>query len=188
MQLHVVNPQDRLPSIFPLEFWVEYIPQKDGSVKEQERVKWTRKGQMGAVTEEAVFRLQKDNGAIWQALKPYYDHWKQGKEAPIDGTPLAAWPGATPQLVKALEGFHIRSVDDLAGLDDGAMAKVQVPGIRGFREKARAYRDACNATAPIAGELDGLRNENANLKRELEELRGLVQSISDDKRRRKTSD
>lgn len=183
MQLHTVNPADRAPSIIPLDFYVDY-KEAGGKLIEVERVRWTRKGTMGAETSEAVHRLQRDNGPIWQALRPYYDHWKQGKEAPVDGVPLAAWPGATPQLVKALEPFHIRSVEDLAELEDGALSKVPVPGIRSLRDKAKAYVAASSTTAPVARELETLRGENDTLKRELDELKALVASIAEDKPRR----
>jgi hypothetical protein len=178
MQLHTVNPDDRLPSIFALEIWVDYKPQPDGSYVEEERIKWVRKGANGAETSEAVKRLQKDNGPIWQALKPAYDAWKQGKSAPVNGVPLEAWPGATKQMVKVLESFHVRTVEDLAGLDDGAMARVQVPGIRSIRQNARAFIEAQKSTSHIAGKLSELESERDNLRREVDELKDLVKSLA----------
>lgn len=169
---------DRLPNIVPLDFYVEYKPQPDGSMKEEERVKWVRRGSIGAETSEAVHRLKRDNGPIWQALKPYYEHWKDGKEKPIDGTPLIAWPGATQQLVKALEPYHIRSVEDLANLTDGTMDKVPVPGIRAFRNQAKAFVEAQQTTAHVARDMAAKNEQIANLSRELAEMKELVASIA----------
>jgi hypothetical protein len=180
------DPNDRLPSIVPLSFWKEYDPQPDGTVKEIVKVEWIRKGQQNATTVEKITRLSRkdingNDNPIWEVLKPYYERWQSGQADPIDGTPLAAWPGASPQLVKALEPYHIRSVEDLADLTDGAMVKIPLPGIRGFRDNARAYVAAASTTAPVAGELAALREHNANLTREVEELKDLVKSLAADK-------
>lgn len=181
-----MSETDRLPSIVPLNFWIEYEPQPDGSLKEVEFVRWSRRGTQNATTEEKIVRLSKNdlNGnvnPIWQTLKPFYESWKSGKEAPIDGTPLAAWPGATPQLVKALEPYHIRSVQDLADLTDSTMARIFLPGVRGFRENAKAYVAAISTTAPIAGEIASLREQNASYENRINELEELVRSLAADK-------
>lgn len=181
-----MSETDRLPSIVPLNFWKEYEPQPDGSIKEIEMVEWVRKGTQNATTIEKITRMSKKdiNGNVnpnWIAIKPFYDGWKSGQEAPVNGTPLAAWPGATPQLVKALEPYHIRSVEDLADLTDGTMARVPLPGIRGIRENAKAYVAALSTTAPIAGEVATLREQNANYESRINELEALVRSLAADK-------
>jgi hypothetical protein len=178
-----MSETDRVPSIYPLSFFIEYDPQPDGSVKEVEKVEWARKGTTNTTTVEKITRLSKQNkdgstNDVWLMLKPYYDRWKEGKEAPIDGTPLAAWPGASPQLVKAMEPFHIRSIEDLANLTDGTMARVNIPGIRGFRDNAKAYIAAASTTAPVAGELAALREQRANDERRISELEDLVKSLA----------
>lgn len=165
---------DRVPAIVPLSFWKDYDPQPDGSVKEFEWVEWARRGSRNATTREKISRLQKDGGPVWQALEPYYEHWKKGQDAPIEGTPLAAWPGATPALVKALEPYHIRSVEQLAELSDGDMARIPVPGMRGFRDNARAFGEARQATSVVAAQIAQKDREINDLRRELDELRELV--------------
>lgn len=176
--LQVQDPNDRLPAIIPLDFWEDYKPQPDGSQKAEERVKWTRRGAQGAETSEAIHRLKRDNGPIWQALKPYYDAWKAGKEAPVNGTPLAAWPGATPHLVKALIPFHIKSVEDLAALEEGTMARCGVPSIRKMKANAQAFIDAQKNTAAVAGEVAQLRELALSQAAEIEELKAMVQQLT----------
>jgi hypothetical protein len=174
---------DRRPQIIPLDFRVEYAPQADGTMKEIEVVEFTRKGSQGATTPMRIEHLQRTRPGsppdpVWLALKPYYENWKAGKAAPIDGTPLAAWPGATPQLVKALEPFHIRSVEDLANLTDGSMDKVPVPGIRGFRSQAKSFVEAQRTTAVVAADLAAKDAEISDLKREMGELKELVAALA----------
>jgi hypothetical protein len=175
---------DRRPQIIPLDFRIEYAPQPDGTMKEIEVVEFTRKGSQGATTPMRIDHLTRTKAGsapdpIWLAIKPYYDNWKAGKAAPIDGTPLAAWPGATQQLVKALEPFHIRSVEDLANLTDGNMDKVPVPGIRGFRTQAKAFVEAQRTTAVVAADLAAKDEKIADLTRELGELKELVASLAE---------
>lgn len=182
----MLDPNARVPAIVPLNFWIEYEPQPDGTMKEIEKVEWSRKGTQNTTTVEKISRLSKPglDGAvtpIWEALKPYHERWKAGQEAPVNGTPLAAWPGATPHLVKALEPYHIRSVEDLADLTDGTMARIPLPGIRGFRENAKAFLSAQSTTAPVAGEIAALREQNENQSREIAELTELVKSLAAEK-------
>jgi hypothetical protein len=179
---------DRAPAIVALEIWEEYKPQADGSMKTEERIKWVRRGAIGAETSESVHRLKRDNSPIWQALEPAYDAWKKGKTAPIDGTPLAAWPGATPQLVKALEPYHIRSIEDLANIEDGVMARTGVPGMRAFKANAMAYIDAQKTTSVVAGEISVLRGEKEAMQAEIAELKELVQSLAAEQGVRVTDD
>lgn len=187
---------DRRPAIIPLDFRVEYAPQPDGSIKEIEIVEYTRKGSQGATTPMRISHLQRNqNDPVWLALKPYYENWKAGKSAPIEGTPLAAWPGATSQLVKALEPFHIRSVEDLANLTDGNMDRVPIPGIRGFRNQAKAFNEARKTTHIVAAELESRDAQIAEQNREIAELKELVTSlaakqgvtVTDDKKRKKVA-
>lgn len=171
---------ERVPSIVPLEFRIEYLPQTDGTIKEVEIVEYTRKGSQGATTPARIEHLQRGGGQdpVWLVLKPYYDNWKAGKTAPIDGTPLAAWPGATPQLVKALEPYHMRSVEDLANLTDATLDKVPVPSLRAFRIQAKAYVDAQKTTAVVARDLAAKDTKIAEQDREIAELKELVQAIA----------
>ena len=170
---------DRAPAIVPLSFWKDYDPQPDGTMRENVWVEWTRKGTRNATTKEKIARLKKDAGPIWQALVPYYEHWKKGQDAPIDGTPLAVWPGATQALVKALEPYHMCSVEDLAKLSDGEMARVQVPGMRAFRDNARAFIEAQQTTAVVAGQMAEKDRQIEFLTTELAEIKALLASMSD---------
>lgn len=171
--------EDRRPAIIPLEFRVDYLPQPDGSMKEIEIVEYTRKGSQGATTPARISHLQRGGqDPVWLAIKPYYESWKAGKDAPVDGTPLGAWPGATKQLVKALENFNIRSVEDLANLTDGNMDRVPVPGIRGFRTQAKAFVEAQKTTHVVAAQLVERDKQIADQAREIVELKELVQTLA----------
>ena len=174
----------RLPFIAPEEFYVDYEPQPDGSQKAVEWVRWVKKGmQTPATCVEKCSRLFKPskNGQFTPeatVLKPYYDNWKAGQAAPVSGTPLAAWPGATPALVKALTPCNIRSIEDLAEMEDSAIQRLAVPGLRDKQKQARAYLEAQKVTAGVSGELTELRERNEALTRELSEMRELIERFA----------
>ena len=167
----------RRPFIVVQEFRIDYKPQADGSQKPIEMVEWRKRGvQNASTTVEYVARAMKDP-EIWPVIEPYYKNWKRGEEAPIIGTPLAAWPGATPSLVKALGAVEIRSVEDLARLEDSAIMKLSIPNLRDKQKQARSYLEAQVSTAAVA-------NENAKLKETVEvqagqiaELRAAVEAL-----------
>lgn len=185
--MQVQDPNDRLPAIIPLEFRVEYQPQPDGSMRELEIVEYTRRGSQGATTPARIEHLQRvregKQDPVWMAIKPYYDNWKAGKDAPVNGTPLAAWPGATPQLVKALLPFHIKSVEDLAAIEEGTLNRCGVPGIRGMKTNAQAFIEAQKNTAAVAGEVAQLRELALSQASEIEELKALVKSLTPEEKR-----
>ena len=158
-----------IAAIHPVEFWTDYTPGANGP-EPHDWVRWVKKGVTnGATTEDKVSRVQKHDPAIWAVLQPYYEAWKRGQDAPVTGIPLDAAPFATREMCKVLAGVHIRSVEDLANAEDAALSKLNIPGVRALREKARAYLDAQANVAGVAAELAQLRDMVAHLQRERDE-------------------
>lgn len=172
--------QDRLPFIAVQEFRTEYKTLPDGKVEPYDMVAWVKKGtQNPAVTEEKVARLQKyPDNPIWQVVRPLYERWKAGQTSPIDGTPLAAWPGATPQLVKALEPANIRSVEDLARMEDSAIMRIALPGLREKQKHARSFLEAQVATSGVASENVKLKETADAQAKRIAELEEAVQALA----------
>ncbi len=177
----VAENEGRLPFIAPEEFWTDYELQSDGTQKAVEMVRWVKKGmQTPATVVEKVSRMSKtgpqgQHSPEWTVLKPYYDNWKKGEAAPVNGTPLAAWPGATPQLVKALTPANIRSVEDLAEMEDSAIQRLAIPGLRDKQKQARAFLEAAKTTAVVSGEVVKLRDALESRDREIAELKDLIE-------------
>lgn len=72
-----------------------------------------------------------------------YQAWKNGQDQDaISGTLLKEWPGGpSASQIKNLEFFHVRTVEQLAGLSDGNL-QVMGPGHLDLRKRAQAYLDA----------------------------------------------
>jgi hypothetical protein len=97
-----------------------------------------------------------------------YKAFREGKELPVDGTPLANWPNSalTRSRVEELAYFNIRTVEHLAAVTDTHLANLGMGG-RELREAARKFLEVSKTgTAP----LERLVNENFRLKDENERL------------------
>lgn len=164
--------------IFPLKFWTEYEDGEGEELRPVDWVQWVKKGaQNGATTEDKVARVQKDPGK-WDVLDPYYKAWKSKTDAPINGYPLDAWPGASKEQIRVLQERHVLSVEDLVNSSDADLTKLGLPGIRMLQSKARAFLEARVSTAPIAAEVAQLRQENAEIREELEAAMALLKEAS----------
>lgn len=90
----------------------------------------------------------------------------------IVGTLLSQWPPVTKSQVKEAEYFGIRTVEQLAAVNDAALQKIGM-GWRELRTKAIAYLDAAQGNAAQsaqAAENERLRNEIESLKASFEAM------------------
>lgn len=113
--------------------------------------------------------------ARWSVIGPAYEAWLAGNEIPQNGTPLAAWPGASKEQVKGFRMHGIGTVEEVAALTDSQIAKIQLPNVRETREQARRFLDSTDANRAaeqlrmadekIAALEDRLRDIEANAAR-----------------------
>jgi hypothetical protein len=109
----------------------------------------------------------------WQAFE-------NRREQPLEGTPLAEWPGLTRSQCDELAHFGVKTVEALAGMPDSVAQKFM--GIQSLKRKAQDYIDAAKSSAPF----DQLREENVMLKNELAALKDQFQQMLEDKPKRRT--
>lgn len=69
-----------------------------------------------------------------------YKAFKEGQEAPVNGTPLEEWPVLTRSQVLTLKSLEFRSVEDIAGMNEYAIQRIGM-GARQLKMKAMAYLD-----------------------------------------------
>lgn len=84
---------------------------------------------------------------IWAAVEPAYRAWKEGRELPLNGTPLAAWPGITPETAEVFRLAGVRTVEAVRDMSEGLRAKVRLPNVRELQELAKLYLENTGATA-----------------------------------------
>lgn len=174
MDIQIPDGRDQAP-IVPLKFWTDYESDGAGGFREIDFVRWTRKGSNGATTEDKISRVRKD-GMLWPPIERYYDHWKKGQDAPVNGTALEAWAGITREQIGVLKQLHLTSVEDFASATDAVLVRLNLPGIRGLQQKAKAF--LANRGDAAAADAIAKRDERiAFLEAQIEELIGMVQKL-----------
>lgn len=86
-------------------------------------------------------------------VRPAYEAWKSGEEMPVDGTPIGAWPGITPDQAAGLKAAGLRSVEEMANATDTLISKIPLPNVRGLKTLAQAFlasRDQSKVAADLA--------------------------------------
>jgi hypothetical protein len=94
-----------------------------------------------------------------------YEAFKAGTEAPLEGTPLADWPQIGRARVEELAYFHIRTVEQLAAVNDAQLQQLGM-GARGEREKAKVFLEvAARGTAPLSRLVERVEKAEADVAR-----------------------
>lgn len=144
------------PILAVQKFWTEYKQDKKNPDKmiAIDMVAYGPIGQLDrTINIEKVSRLSKimplqgneQNPAVamaharWDSIRPRYEAWKTGNELPMQGTPLAAWNGVTPEQADILKASNIRTVEEVAELNDATRARIPLPGLQELIGSAKRY-------------------------------------------------
>ena len=170
-----------------LRFWTEYRL-KEGTHVPRDMVEFCSVGMADKATTVAsvasLSRLrpiadpQNDIAAvqahmIWDAIRPSYEAWKSGQEAPENGTPLGAWPAIDPLQANVLRTNGIRSVEDVAALTDSMLSKIPLPNARYLQEQAKGFLSARDK-ASVVQALQDKDLQIAELRSQVDELVSLI--------------
>jgi len=147
--------------------WVTYAPAHSPmGANTTERIRHLRPTQEiieGENAEKTRFML-----ARWSAIEPAYEAWRKGHELPINGTPLAHWPGVSAAMAAELRKYNILTVENVRDLAETQLERIRLPNMRELRNSAKAFLD--NMRNAEAAEREVERdNEVANLRLLLEE-------------------
>lgn len=147
--------------------WVTYAPAHSpmgaNTTERIRHLKPTQEIVEGENAEKTRFML-----ARWSAIEPHYEAWKKGHELPVNGTPLAHWPGVSAAMADELRKYSVLTVENVRDLGETQLERIRLPGMRELRSSARAFLD--NMRSAEAAEREVERdNEVANLKALLEE-------------------
>lgn len=121
--------------------WVRYSPTHDPKAVTEEMVKVLRPPE-NPDDDDARPNTQLKAGymaALWRQVEPAYKAWKEGNEIPLDGTPLAAWAGVTPEQIKVLHASGVRTVQAVSGMTESQMNRIMLPNIRNLKQTAIEY-------------------------------------------------
>ena len=121
------------------------------------------------------------------AFKEVYKEWCEGREAPVNGTPITDWPPVSPSQVKTLLSLHVRTVEDLAAANEEVLSRIGMGG-RALKQRAVDWLTSASSTGVASGEITALKAQNENLQArneqletQLKELAAKVDSLTGDK-------
>lgn len=93
-----------------------------------------------------------------------YDAWKLGLELPLEGIPIKGWAVMSPAQQANVIGANIRTVEDLAQINDEAIRRIGMGGLE-LRDKAIAWLKSAKATGFSAQEIATLQSKARSLEK-----------------------
>lgn len=145
--------------------------------KVTERVKRILSVQANGDSDNPSVKMAKDRADI---ISERYEAWKEGREIPANGTPLAAWNLLQPEDAEILRTHRIYTVEDVASLTDTLLQRIAIPNGRSMVEQAKLYLKAAD-TNRASAEMAKMAAELAALRSELTEAKSaLIQTAVDE--------
>jgi len=105
-----------------------------------------------------------------------YKDWKEGREIPLDGTPILGWQAISTKQQDLIISANIRTVEDLANANDTAIYAIGMGG-RALVEKAKAWLETANDTGKVAEQLQALRTKNEALESQNKNLQAKITEL-----------
>ena len=187
-----------------LKFWTTYTPDghdADGNAKMRavDLVAYAPIGKANMqLCIEAVARLAKvipieqgnENIAVllankrWDVIKLHYDAWKLGNEVPTTGTPLAAWPGVTPEQVQVLKTMGIRTVEEIRDASEGIISRFPFPNARELQRSAGLFLTSFDRDK-TSKDMARLEAASAEKDAQLEEMRQMILELQNSRQGKK---
>jgi len=106
--------------------------------------------------------------ARWAVIGPKYEAWKRNEEVPLDGTPLAAWAGVSPEQAAHLRAMGIQTVEGVRNMSESAFSRLPFPNARQLPNLARDFLSSKGEAAKDA-ELAAMRERMAVMEEMLAE-------------------
>lgn len=111
------------------------------------------------------------------AFKEVYKEWCEGREAPVDGTPITDWPPVSPSQVKTLLSLQVRTVEDLAAANEEVLGRIGMGG-RALKQRAIDWLTSSESAGKASGELSALKAANENLQARNEQLETQLKELA----------
>lgn len=125
-------------------------------------------------TNNIIERAADDNDK--QRFPRAWARFEASEAEAVEGTPLEQWPQITRSLLKECKYFEIHTVEALAGINDGHIAKMGM-GFGDLRTKAKAWLQAAEGTATVTAQAA----ENEKLKQMLADLQAQINDLGEKK-------
>lgn len=149
--------------------WVEIAP--SGEAFDRTKT-WHRIKDIKPVDTRDEVRLNSMNYKIavarWEQIRPKYEAWKRNEDIPLDGLPLAAWAGVSPEQAAHLRGMGLLTVESVRDMSESAISRLPFPNARQLPKLAGAFLSSRGEAAKDA-ELAEMRERMAIMEEMLAE-------------------
>lgn len=113
----------------------------------------------------------------YNGFKEAYKEWCEGREIPVNGTPISDWPPLSPSQVKTLLSLQVRTVEDLAAANEEVIGRIGMGG-RALKQRAIDWLTSAGSTGKASGELTALKVANENLQARNDQLEAQVKELA----------
>lgn len=111
-------------------------------------------------------RLPKSHMDYW---KKAYQAFLEGKEPPLEGTPVEDLTILTPAQIKTIKSAGIRTVESLAQANDEGLRRLGMGGTE-LKRKANKWLQTAQDSGAVVMRASNLERENEQLKQTVEDL------------------
>lgn len=111
---------------------------------------------------EQQVREERFRSSWLSAYRESYAAWKEGREIPVEGTPIMSWPALSPAQVQGVLNARVRTVEDLASANEETLQRLGMGG-RALKQRAVEWLAASKDVGKIAERAAALETANADL-------------------------
>jgi hypothetical protein len=136
------------------EHWVSYSPAHsplNTVTTERVRLMYPDPERMGEDTDGEKLRFMSHR---WEQIEPAYQAFKEGRDIPLNGTPLSVWGGISSEQAEILRQHSLRTVEEVRDLSEGQLERVRLPNMRDLRTQAKLFLENTNAAESAAREAE----------------------------------
>jgi hypothetical protein len=105
-----------------------------------------------------------------------YQSWKEGRELPVEGTPIRGWAMISPSQAEIIIRAGVRTVEDLSTCNAEACTRIGMGAVK-LKQTAAAWIAQAQDKGPLTAQMVSLQQENDLLKAQLEKLTTVVEEL-----------
>lgn len=169
------NQQSEADKKLLVKFYTKTVPDNDASAaegrpmfKDKEYVDIRVPGARDGVGRPATPRDK-------QRFPQHYLAYKNRMEAPLEGTPLSEYPAISRSLADQLSFQNIKTVEQLADLNDSLMHTI--PGAQNFKQKAKDWLESTKDDGVLSRMRDELSQRDLKIQEQGDQLAGLLKRL-----------
>lgn len=113
--------------------------------------------------EERARKYPPEYNPEWAAyFRAAYNAWKEGQEAPVNGTSIRAWALLSPAQVQNLTSCRVLTIEDLAAANEEVLRQIGMGG-RDLKNKAIAHLEQATGSGVLVSRLAAMEAKLADL-------------------------